>query len=170
MKQLRKSLQLDISRQYELSILAYEQDIQMQPTNADINIYINLAFLYWHSIAQFAWADHYKIPNYIRDIAYNRYKELLNIAKVKFPDYGELYFWEKYFNHRLIYDDLTEEEILLILHTYKDNNLVPYFFLYLFDENKYKNQRDLLHQQCILLPTAKNNYIKSLLEAKIFLK
>ena len=49
------------------------------------------------------------------------------------------------------------------LNKYGEQNYVPYFFLYLFDNEEFKNQRDELIKEANILPTAKNLYIKSVL-------
>jgi hypothetical protein len=162
MKHFKTGLQLDLLGEYNSAIQAYEQEVK---TNCrDINSYINLTFLYWHSIAQFSWADMYNIPNHTRDKSFDRYQELIAMMKFKFPEYGEIYFWEIYFSHRLIFVPLGEGEILNILSNYKDLTVVPYFFLYLLDNEKYRDQQEKLLKECTILPTAKNIYIKSIIE------
>ena len=45
----------------------------------------------------------------------------------------------------------------------KEKNLIPYFFLYLFDNQKYKNEKELLMRECGEQKTAKNIYIMGIL-------
>lgn len=60
--------------------------------------------------------------------------------------------------------DFTKEDCEKIIENYGDTeSIVPYFFLYLFDKEKYREKREKLLKQCEVLPTAKNRYIKSII-------
>lgn len=162
MEHFKKALELDLAQQYKGAIQEYELAILHE--HSVVEAYINLAIIYWLSAAEFAWADKYKIPVEFRSTAATRYAEVLSVAKNKFPNCGELYFWERYCLHRLIFDPLEEEEVLKIISTFKECTEIPYFFLYLFDKEKYSKQRDKLLEKCQVSPTAKNIYIKSIIE------
>jgi hypothetical protein len=157
------ALSLDLSQEYKRAIKEYEFEIEQG--KAEVDSYINLSFLYWRSAAHFVWADEFNIPSDIRKNAVDRYIALLNEAKLKFSDYGELFFWEKYFWHRLVFDPLNEEDVLQILGKYQfESNYVPYFFLSMFNNRKYEIQTGKLLVDCLALPTAKNLYIIELID------
>lgn len=162
MNRFEIALEMEFSYQYEKAIDEYEQAIMQNEDMLDV--YINLAFLYWLSSTQFTWADEYNISEKIRRKGINRYADLLGLAMKKFPSNSELHFWKRYFLHRITYEPLNENDVLEILSHNKAKSLVPYFFLYLFNENKYKTERDILLEECKRVPTAKNLYIKSLIE------
>lgn len=162
MTNFNNAISLDLSRRYREAIAEYE--LALNDATSDVNLYINLSFLYWLSISAFVWADAYGIPLQVRDKAFDRYNEILENAISKFSDCAELFFWRKYFEHRLLFDPFTEEDVLRILSTYHSCQDVPYFFLYLFDKEKYVNKRNALLENCKDLPTAKNRYIISIIE------
>jgi hypothetical protein len=162
MKYSKNAINFDLAKKYREAIHEYE--VALQKETLDVNLYINLAFLYWLSASSFAWADKYEIPMKVRERAIDRYKEVLKEAKLKFPECAELYFWEKYFWHRLVFDSFTEEDTLKIISEHAYCTEVPYFFLYLFDKKKYGNERNKLLKKCMELPTAKNLYIESIIE------
>lgn len=116
------------------------------------------------SASEFAWADAYKIFREVRGRAVARYTEILNEAKLRFSECAELYFLEKYFWYRLVFNPFTEIDVLKILSEKSCCKEVPYFFRYLFDNKKYWQERDILLKKCIELPTAKNIYIRSIIE------
>lgn len=165
MKHSKIALKLDLSQNYPEAIKEYEQALCQD--SLDLEFLINLAFLYWISASQFSWADKYNIPVKERSKAVDRCSELIGIAKSKFPQNCEVFFWEKYFNHRLLFEPLSENDVLKIISTHKEVNNIPYFFLYLFDQKKYSQQRNNLLKECISLPTAKNLYIKSIIEVPL---
>lgn len=61
--------------------------------------------------------------------------------------------------------DLQENDLLSLIASYDDSNLVPYFYLFILDREKYMSQKEDLLQVCIECPTAKNLYLKSFLES-----
>ena len=74
-------------------------------------------------------------------------------------------FWERYFPHRFYFDEFTQEEIEKMIAEHEgDDSLIPYFYLYLFDKQKYKEERDKLLEICDKIPNAKNRYIKAIIE------
>ncbi|CAL1519099.1 hypothetical protein [Chitinophaga sp. MM2321] len=156
------ALNLDLSKKYIEAIAEYELSLQKEAFN--VNLSINLAFLHWVSAAEFPWADAYKIPNEIRLKGIDRCGEILADAKLKFPECAELYFWERYFWHRITFDPFTEEDTLNILSAHTCCEEIPYFFLYLFDEMKYEKERNSVLKKCLELPTAKNLYIIAIIE------
>ena len=156
------AINLDLDRKYVEAIGEYELALTKETFN--VNLSINLAFLYWQSAAKFPWADAYSIPGNIREKGIDRCNEILTAAKLKFPQCAELYFWEKYLWHRLVFDPFTEKDTLDILSTYPYCHEVPYFFLYLFDERKYEKERNRLLEKCTIFPIAKNVYIKAIIE------
>lgn len=157
---MKFALKKELNKEYIKAVKLYEKILEHN-SNAPVDTYINLAFLYWEfADQQVEFNDPNNIPDKWSKIGGERYSEIINQALNEYPGSVELHFWKKYFPHRLFFDDFTQEECEQIIKEYGDNeSLVPYFFLYLFDEEKYKKKRDDLRKECKKLPTAKNLYI-----------
>ena len=87
----------------------------------------------------------------------------MDLGIEKYPKDIELYFWRKYFLHISYAEDFTEEECVNLFNLYGHKNKIPYFFLYQYDNIRYKKQRDELLQIIKGKKTAKNLYVESLL-------
>lgn len=157
-----KGIKLDLQGDYLNAIKQYQLVIEFE--DADISIYLNLATLLFLAASSFSWADLNNISIDFRTEAVDEYSRVLKKAKLRYPDCAEIYFLQKYFNHRLIFDPLEEAEVLEILKKYEKCNITLYFFLYLIDGNKYLKERNKILEECNKLPTGKNLYIKSLIE------
>jgi hypothetical protein len=160
---MRKAVLEDISKEYLKAVASYEDEIATQGFSVPLDSFINLAFLYWSFATELF---EFVIPNNIPDewsiIGGERYELILDKGIQCYPNSVELRFWKRYFSFRLYGEDITEEECIALLDKYdSDDSLVPYFFLYLYDKAKYKEQRDLLIATCKAQPTAKNLYIQS---------
>jgi hypothetical protein len=165
MKQLEIALELNLKQQYEAAIYAYEDALKEVEVN-DVSIYIELSFLYWECACDFSWADYYNIPMSLRRIAMDRADDIIKIAKIKFPNCGDLYFWDKYFMYRLCGYPLSELDVLDIIKKH-ETSIIPFFFLYIcydITNNKYQKERDYLLGICKEQMTAKNIEILSLIE------
>lgn len=154
----------DIDKEYIKAVELYKNCIARGCVSLDV--YSNLAFLYW----EFA-AEHFEfnLPNNIPDdwslIGGKKYGEILEQGLEQYPDNLELKFWKKYFPYRLFFDEFSQQECEQMIEEHKgDESLIPYFFLYLFDKEKYKFQRDRLFELCNATPNAKFNYIKSIIQ------
>lgn len=158
----KKALRLDQNKEYEMAIALYERSVQSN--EFELNAYINLSFLYWQTASEFAFKDTYHISNKIFNISFDRYEEVLNMGIILFPNNAELHFWKVYFPHIILGEELYQDEVLEIVNTYDNTSLVPYFFLYLFNKEKYIKERKMLLKECSKLPIAKNLYIKSIIE------
>lgn len=161
---MNEAIKKDINQEYIEAVNLYEKEISSNKS-IPLDKHINLAFLYWQFASDFGFVAHHNISDYWRELGGKKYPLILNQQLEKHPDSLELRFWKKYFPHRHFYDEFTREECEKLVDEYSsDKSLVPYFFLYLFDEEKYKDKRDILLEQCSKLPTAKNLYIKSIIE------
>lgn len=154
----------DINKEYIEAVKLYEDSIN--EGCATLTTYTNLAFLYWEFAAE---QVSFNQPNNISDewsiIGGKRYAEIIEMGLVKFPDSLELKFWKKYFPYRLYYDEFTQQECEQMISAHRrEHSLIPYFYLYLFDQEKYKSERNKLLEICQSNPTAKFNYIKSIIE------
>lgn len=153
----------EINKKYIEAVNYYEKVIDKDTPASPYN-YINLAFLYWSFAFEFIEFD---IPNNITEdwsvIGGNRYQKILELGLSNYPNNTEMLFWEKYFKHIIYGEDFSEKNCTQLLKKYGESK-VPYFFLYLFNTEKYMENRNQLLSQCEELPTAKNNYIKSIIE------
>jgi hypothetical protein len=162
MNSLDKGIGMEIKKDYLGAIGVYEEIILN--INAPKASFINLSFIYWKSAAEFPFADAYGIPREIREIGGKRCMLILGKGLLNFPDNLEMHFWLRYYPHRLYFENFSEEDCREIIQKFKDDeSIVPYFFLYLFDNEKFKNKRIALLNECERFPTAKNIYIKSIL-------
>ncbi|SFB86281.1 hypothetical protein SAMN05421780_101800 [Flexibacter flexilis DSM 6793] len=163
---MESALLKDIEGKYIEAVQSYEHEIAGDFSYILPDSYINLAFLYW----SFAFElFEFNIPNNINDeysiIGGNRYKIILDLGLIKFPNNIELHFWKKYFQHIIYGEEFSKNDCESLLREYGDNKtIVPYFFLYLFDKEKYKGKRNELLDRCNKYPTAKNIYIKSIID------
>lgn len=163
---MESALIKDIDGNYIEAVKSYEDEIACDFNSILPDSYINLAFLYW----SFAFElFEFNIPNKINEeystIGGNRYKIILDLGLIKYPNNVELYFWKKYFQQIIYGEEFSEKDCQKLLKEYGDSDsIVPYFFLYLFDKEKYKEKRNELLDRCNEHPTAKNIYIKSIIE------
>ena len=137
MKYFNQAIQKDIEQKYVKAIGLYEESVQREET---ADAYINLAFIYWEVSAEFAFRDQFKIPDKWLSIGSDRYGSLVDQAIILYPKNVELIFWKRYFDHILIGEELSENDVRNILGMGDKNKLIPHFFLYLFDPIKYQNQ------------------------------
>ena len=156
----------EIKKKYIEAVQCYEDEIEGRDPNILSHSFVNLAFLYWcFAFELFEFVTPNGISEYWSNRGGNRYLEILDLGLEKFPNNTELHFWKKYFFHISYGKEFTMKECLNLIEKYGDKeSKVPYFFLYLFDRIKYKMQRDELIKLADEIPTAKNIYIKSVLE------
>ncbi|HRB70536.1 hypothetical protein E6C50_14435 [Flavobacterium supellecticarium] len=160
MRKFTIALDKDINKQYNDAAIYYQKSIDEGEIN--LETFLNLSFLYWN-FQDFGFFSYYKISEELRNIGYDKYPEILDIGLSKFPNNLELNFWKKYFQHIIYGDEFSEKDCENLLKEYGDSeSIVPYFFLYLFDKEKYKQKRNELLALCKKKPTAKNLYIKSI--------
>ncbi len=158
---MKLALSEELNKRYLEAVKYYESELSNNSTPS-IEAYVNLAFLYWEFASEFTFNDAYNIPDEWSKIGGEKYPKIIELGLQKHPRSVELHFWKRYFPHRHYFDEFTQEECEQIIKEYGDKeSLVPYFFLYLFDEDKYREKRNELLRKCAELPTAKNCYIMS---------
>jgi hypothetical protein len=162
---MESAIKKEINKEYIEAVKYYEDEIVNNEPSILPDSYINLAFLYW----SFAFElFEFNIPNEIAveysNIGGTRYKDILDKGLIKYPNNLELHFWKRYFQHIIYGEEFSEQDCKQLFEMYGDNeSVVPYFFLYLFDKDKYKERRIQLINKCNECPTAKNIYIKSII-------
>lgn len=163
-KNMNKGRKEEINKEYIEAVRCYEDEIANKETSILPNSYINLAFLYWSFAFDYFGFD---IPNNIPDdysiIGGNRYQIILELGLKQYPNSEELHFWKRYFQHIIYGEDFSEQDCKTLLQKYNDNSLAPYFFLYLFDKEKYREKMLNLMEEINIYPTAKNLYIRSII-------
>ncbi len=162
---MESTLIKEINREYVEAVKCYEDEIANKEPSILPDSYINLAFLYWSFAFDYFGFD---IPNNIPDdysiIGGNRYQIILDLGLHNYPNNLELNFWKKYFQHIIFGEEFSNKDCEHLVEKYGDSeSIVPYFFLYLFEKEKYIGRRNELLDICIKYPTAKNNYIKSII-------
>jgi hypothetical protein len=162
MNQFEVAIEMEVKKDYTTAVQVYEEIILDK--NPPKDSFINLAFLYWEFAAEFAFADLYNISKTLRAVGGRRFSLILEKGLLNYPLSTEIHFWAKYFPHRLYFEKFSQNECLEILEEYGENeSLVPYFYLYLFDKMKYEDKRKSLLLEWEMFPTAKYDYIKSIL-------
>lgn len=162
---MKKAIIKDINKEYLEAVNNYEDEINNQTIIASIESYSNLAFIYW----SFAFElFEFNIPNNITDeissIGGERYSKIIELGLTAYPKSVELNFWKKYFAHIGFNEEFSEKDCKKLMKS-RDfiGSNIPYFFLYLYDKNKYRKEKKILIEECNKKPTAKNIYIKSVL-------
>lgn len=154
----------EINKEYLEAVKYYEDEISDTTIPASLESYINLAFLYWcFAFELFEFNNPNNIPENWSSIGGERYPKILELGLNNFPKSVELHFWKRYFSHISLGEEFSEQDCMQLLEKYGIESKVPYFFLYLFDKNRYKEEIRELIDECNKLPTAKNLYIKSVL-------
>ena len=163
---MEEALIKEINKEYIEAVKCYENEIAKNDFSVLPDNYINLAFLYW----SFAFElFEFNIPNEIiaeySIVGGNKYQKILDLGLNYYPNNVELNFWRKYFQHIIYGEDFSKNDCRQLLAKYGDKeSKVPYFFLYLFDKERYIKQRNELLNSCDKMPTAKNIYIKSIIK------
>jgi hypothetical protein len=153
----------DVAGSYTDAIKHYEREISENP-RPNVNAFINLAFIYWIFALEPAFVINSPHSEEISSIGGERFPQVIEEGLKKFSDNLELRFWAKYFSHILFGKEFSRADCERLIATNQNKDtLVPYFFLWLFDADRYDAERRMLLQQCENLPTAKNRYIKSIL-------
>ncbi len=154
----------EIEENYKEAAVLYHDQI-LSKSNVNEQDYINLAFLYWSFASDYGFSSFYKIPKELQEKGGEEYPKIINDALKIYPFSLELIFWKNYFPFRHYFKQFSQQECEKLIEDHTGNtSLIPYFYLYLFDKVKYKQQRDQLLELCNELPTAKFNYIKSIIE------
>lgn len=154
----------DIDKKYIDAVELYE--IELRGSNPSIDCFINLAFLYWQAAIAppFQWSP--PIPDDLSIKGGQLFPKIIESGIKMFPSNLELQFWNRYFPHILFSTPFGKEDCEKLVDDFSpDENLVPYFFLNLFDNVKYKDKKERLLKQCQEIPTAKNLYICSILSS-----
>ena len=152
----------DIKKEYIKAVDAYETLIRKDGVIPDY--YINLSFLYWSfAFELYEFTIPNNIPEYWVKKGGEEFLKVLDLGIEKYPKDIELHFWKRYFLHISYAENFTEKECLDLFDLYGYKNKTPFFFLYQYDNIKYRKQRDELLDIIKGEETAKNLYIKSLL-------
>lgn len=159
MSYIQAAIEQDVKGDYIKASELYERSIEIENFS---DAYINLAVLYFQFTDVGINATSHLPLKFIKK-SFSRYEEVINEGINKFPNNSEMKFWKKYFNYRAIGDSLSAGEVLDIMKE-DESNVIPYFFLYLTEPEKYKNQKAVLINQCHQLLTSKNKWILSIIE------
>jgi tetratricopeptide (TPR) repeat protein len=158
---LEKALNCDRLNKPIEAIKLYEQLIQLG--EADCNIYINLAIIYFECF-DLGYAEYHKIPEDIRICSLDRALELLELSKEDNTGYSEKVFWVKFIKSLYFGDDevidFCQESI-----KHEINYLLPYFYLFAFKHcEQYKSKAYDLYKKIRSGETEKERYIRSILQ------
>lgn len=158
---MNKAVTEEINKRYLEAIEIYEEELSK--TDISLENFINLAFIYWSAAFElFEFDIPNNIPNQISVIGGHRYPIILELGLNYYPNSIELNFWKKYFRHISYGENFTTIECQSIIESNKiDDSKVPYFFLYLFNKEKFKKEVYELMLEIKKYPTLKNLYIKS---------
>lgn len=159
------ALKKDIEGDPLQAIVAYES-LRSDCPIVDEQVYVNLSFIYWLIASDYGYYSYHRnISEELWKHAGEEYPIVVAQGIAAYPRSLELAFWSKYFPFRHYCTPFTREECEMLVSEYDgDSSLIPFFYLYLFDELKYQKERELLKEQCMTLRTIKNDYILSILE------
>lgn len=165
-----RALAFDVNREYLRAVECYEQVLALP--DAPVEAFANHAFIRWEAgtTNSGCFTNGTDVPAALEprptdfDPGPEPLAYLLRPGLTRYPHSAELRFWRRYFSCRAFFVDFSEADCLAILHEHPtDPSLVPYFFLSLFDEEKYRLQVDLLVPQCQQSPTAKHTWMMSVM-------
>lgn len=162
---MKEAIEKEIEKKYIEAINYYELDINSNE-KPYVESFINLSFIYW--CLAFEYFE-FILPNGISEefslIGGDRFMNIIDKGIEKYPDNIELQFWKKYFIHISYGEEFSYEECIGLLKKSKnEEGDVLYFFLYMFDEEKYEVEKDKLLKKIKGKLILKNLYIISLLE------
>lgn len=155
----------EINKEYLEAVKYYEEEISNVDLFPSLTCYIHLAFLYWcFTFELFEFVIPHGIPENWASIGGERQPKIIELGLRKYPNSIELNFWKRYFSHISFGEEFSAKDCERLIEEFpNDESKVPYFFLYLFDKEKYLSTKNLLIAECNSEPTAKNLYIKSVL-------
>ena len=134
----------DVDGDYQKAIALYSADIEKGL--ADIDEYINLAYLLWRHDGQ---------------------TDILNKCSQLYPYSSDAIFWKEYFYVSGNWKAHSEVEWLSMIEKFK-RYYIPtaklYFVCYLHCKEKYADKMDAFLTECDRCPTALNLYIKDMIE------
>lgn len=156
------AIQKENKKDYLGAIQSYEEEIENG--TASVDTFINLSFIYWSMAAeQFGFNEPNAIPDEWSLTGGERYNLIIEKGIEIYKSNAELQFWYRYYKFGLYGDDFSMEDCISIMKNTSECSLVPYFYLYQFDKEKYKEERELLVEVCKGEFTAKNLYIYSII-------
>lgn len=139
---------------------AYEASIQLN--EADLEVYLNLAVLYF-CCNDGGYAAYHKLSKEFLEHSWNRMWEVLDEAENRYGKNLEIEFWRYYFKAILLGGESFFSECLTLVE--KDGSDIPYFYLFLFQEGRhFQSQAESLYSHVIDGSTQKKRYIRSILE------
>ena len=157
------AVQQDIAGNIPIAASLYEQVIHGEDVTLDA--YLNLSVLYWQCIEPGFLVAGQRVEHDLFMYAAKRYTTVLHEAEKKFGFIPEIEFWRLYFGFITLGEPPFDEECKIIV-TKPGSTLVPYFYLYsVVSEQQYSQPSIELLTLCNALPTTKNRYIVSVIEA-----
>jgi hypothetical protein len=158
------ALELDAEDRPIEAANAYEEAVK--ETDAGFDLYMDLAVLYF-VCTDGGYASHHHLSNEFVDRAWERAMQLLDEAESRFGSNDEVEFWRRYF----CFISLGEDESIMERERFASSkSLIPYFYLFLSGDGKaYYSEAQQLLEQVANGSTAKERYIKSILESKVTL-
>ncbi len=166
MNTIENALELEYYRDYAGAVSVYKKIIGN--THPPVDAFINLAFLYW-SIVNDRLFDtltkkEYGVSAELILASDKMYEFIINLGLQEYPKNIELAFWKLYFSEISYGKDVTEDDYKSLLTHYHNDSLIPYLVLAAYDKTKYRNELSILREKCSNHPTAKNLYIKAVIE------
>ena len=156
------ALQQDIAGNISDAASLYEQSIHGE--DVPLDAYLNLAVLYWECTDP-GFNTGRQLPHDLFLRAPERYETVLLAAEQRLGYAPEIKFWKLYFEFTSQGEPPFVEECRILVAE-PDSTLVPYFYLYSASNGQqYWQQASQLLALCKALPTTKNRYIISIIEA-----
>lgn len=144
---------------------AWAYEILLQEDETTLETFLNLAVLYF-TCTDFGYSAHHHLLPEFSAQAYDRSLEILDRAQGKFGEHSEITFWKLYFPFVLLGEQPFNAECTRLVAS--GESLVPYFYLFAYvDQEKHRTQAEQLLKAVQGGMTARERYIKSILEGAI---
>jgi len=145
------------AEEYEYAIVGKEATIEM---------FLNLAVIYFFSSWDFGFTSYYHLPHEFMKKAHERWRKVLDLAEERFGHHSEIRFWRHYF----LYISKGQENFDSACEAFANptESLVPFF--YLFSQSKGRKHRDeaeALYQIVRDRTTARKRYVEEILRSRL---
>lgn len=157
-----KELALSFDVQVNPLEAAWAYEIAIKEKDADLELFLNLAVLYFECV-DFGYAAYHHLSENFAAAAGDRAFDILSEAEERFGKHSEIDFWRLYFS--LIYlGDKPSNDAWKELAS-KGDSLVPYLYLFASSGKvKYQEEAYKLLESVKDGATERKRYIKSILE------
>jgi len=163
MNLIEVALEYDRNNKPLKAALTYEEIVQLNESN--LEIFLNLAVIYF-LMMDYGFAEYHKISDEYLEKAEENFYKILKLAEKKFGRKSEIEFWKYYYKYIVIGEDISTKVFEDIAKS--GDSLIPFFHLFVLEKgSRYRKEATQLYEKIKLGRTARERYIKSVLETFI---